>query len=106
MIHVYLTFPQGKKKKNLETQDERKKKKACVRERKHWRESDVHDPGVSYISREKTKNQTQIFRTSERKREPVCTRENKGATHMIYVYRVAKTHRMPYVAGHFSQKSH
>jgi len=83
------------RKKKLENAGRARKEKACVRERKHWRESEVHDPGVSYISREKNINQSQKPRTSERKREPACARENETATHMLYVYRVAKTHRVP-----------
>jgi len=38
----------------------------------------------------------------------VCVYEKRGETSHIYasIYRVAKTHRMPQVAGHFSQISH
>jgi len=41
---------------------------------------------------------------------PVCpealAEKNPHKSPVIWRYRVAKTHRMPEVAGHFSQKSH
>ena len=54
-------------------------------------------------------------RERKREREIVCACEQDMAVYMCFVrggiqtwslkYRVAKTHRMPWVAGHFSQKS-